>query len=674
MSIFSINVARPATPLSRLRIVLAAMALVVGMGAVVTSPAAADPLPSGWAVAWGSGPALGDGTGAMSTVPVAVAGGALAGKTITDVSAGDSHTCAIADGTTYCWGGGVHGRLGDGSGGDTSAPVAVSTSVALAGKTLVKIAAGGLNTCAIDSEGKAYCWGYGPLGDGNSTGAGSLVPVAVDTSGALHDKALTTITISSGFGGNTTCALDSTGTAYCWGAGNVGQLGNGNTVSAFAPVAVNSTNIPAGRTLTSITAGGAQICALDSAGAAYCWGQGADGQLGNNSTNDSSVPVAVDTSGVLAGRTLTSISAAQGHACAVDSSGKAYCWGLNDRGQLGNNSTTTSLVPVAVDTSGALAGRTLTSITTGPQTTSHTCALDSVGLAYCWGWGGYGELGIGSTASSLTPVAVSTSGILAGTSLTMIDTGGSHTVALSGGQIIAVPQPPTGVTGTRGNTTVSVSWTAPADDGGSPILEYTATASPGGAHCTTSGATSCTVTGLTNGTGYTFTVTARNAVGISAASAPSATVTPATVPQPPTGVTGTRGNTTVSVSWTAPADTGGSPILEYTATASPGGRYCTTSGTTSCTVTGLTNGTGYTFTVTARNAVGISAASAPSATVTPAAVPQSPTGVTGTRGNTTVSVSWSAPADTGGSPILGTSPRRARVGRTARRVGRPVAR
>ena len=86
-------------------------------------------------------------------------------------------------------------------------------------------------------------------------------------------------------------------------------------------------------------------------------------------------------------------------------------------------------------------------------------------------------------------------------------------------------QPPTAVAGVPGDGKVTVSWTAPADDGGSPVLDYTATASPGGAACTTT-STSCVVSGLTNGTGYTFTVTARNAIGVSAPSAPSAPVIP----------------------------------------------------------------------------------------------------------------------------------------------------
>jgi peptidoglycan/xylan/chitin deacetylase (PgdA/CDA1 family) len=185
-----------------------------------------------------------------------------------------------------------------------------------------------------------------------------------------------------------------------------------------------------------------------------------------------------------------------------------------------------------------------------------------------------------------------------------------------------VPGAPGTPSGVAGDASVAVSWTAPTSDGGSPITGYTVTASPGGATCSTSGALSCTVTALTNGTAYTFTVRATNSIGTGPASAPSAPVTPATVtgatvpgaPGTPTGVAGDR---RVSVSWTAPTSDGGSPITGYTVTASPGGATCSTSGPLSCTVTGLTNGTAYTFTVRATNSIGTGPASAPSAPVTP---------------------------------------------------------
>jgi hypothetical protein len=164
----------------------------------------------------------------------------------------------------------------------------------------------------------------------------------------------------------------------------------------------------------SISAGGEHSCAIEN-GKAYCWGDNRYGQLGDDSTVDSSIPVAVDMSGVLAGKTLIQISADSNHTCAVDSKGAGYCWGDNSYGELGDGSFTASPVPVAVDTSGVLAGKVLTQISAGGFTDDSdedTCASDSTGSAYCWGYNGSGELGDGSFTSSPVPVAVDTSGVL----------------------------------------------------------------------------------------------------------------------------------------------------------------------------------------------------------------------------------------------------------------------
>ena len=221
---------------------------------------------------------------------------------------------------------------------------------------------------------------------------------------------------------------------------------------------------------------------------------------------------------------------------------------------------------------------------------------------------------------------------------------------------ITVPGSPTAVKATPGNGTVVVKWTAPTDNGGSAITGYTAKAvlvgASSGTTCKTTSSATCTFTSLLNGRNYDVTVLASNIVGKGPWSAPIQVIPG--VPAKPTHASGTPGPGSVNVSWTAPA-TNGSPITLYKVTSSPDAKICKTSSSTHCSVTGLTGGTPYTFTVSARNARGTGAPSAPSASVTPLmpVAPSAPTGATAIASNAKAKVTWTAPASNGGSPISG---------------------
>ncbi len=220
-----------------------------------------------------------------------------------------------------------------------------------------------------------------------------------------------------------------------------------------------------------------------------------------------------------------------------------------------------------------------------------------------------------------------------------------------------IPSAPTDITAVAGNTQATVSFSKPASDGGSAITGYTVTSNPGGGTDSNAGSTSLShvITGLTNGTAYTFTVTATNSVGTGLASDASAAVTPATVPGAPTIGTATAGDGQATVSFSAPASDGGSTITGYTVTSYPADGTDSDAGSTSLShvITGLINGTAYTFTVTATNSMGTSATSDASAAVTPVGVPGKPTISTVTGGDKQVTVSFSAPASDGGSAITG---------------------
>ena len=254
-------------------------------------------------------------------------GGALAGKTATQLAMYNGARCAIADGRVYCWG----YVLGNGSNSSSAMAVAVDTSGVLAGKTPTKLIAmrnGGM--CVIASGG-LYCWGTnykGQFGDGTTND--TSVPVATDTSGVLAGK---TITDAMSAGDGLTCAI-ADGRAYCWGANSNGQLGNGSTTDSSVPVAVDTSGVLAGKTVTQLVGSPSRyMCAIATAGA-YCWGANSNGQLGNGTMTDSSVPVAT---GRASGVTALTVSSYSPTSCAVQST-RVYCWGTNGSGETGTNS------------------------------------------------------------------------------------------------------------------------------------------------------------------------------------------------------------------------------------------------------------------------------------------------------------------------------------------------
>lgn len=194
---------------------------------------------------------------------------------------------------------------------------------------------------------------------------------------------------------------------------------------------------------------------------------------------------------------------------------------------------------------------------------------------------------------------------------------------------------PATATAVAGNTTATVSWTEPSGTNGSPITGYTATASPGGATCTTTTLMTCTLTGLTNNTTYTVSVTSANAVGASPAA--TATVTPVGLPLAVVNAAVTPADQVVTVSWAQP--TGDGSGITYVVTATPGGATCSTT-STSCVITGLINSQQYSFSIVGSNQYG--AAPAVSITGTPDGPPAVPAEVQSVVGSRTMTVSWPA--------------------------------
>ncbi|MBW6433719.1 S8 family serine peptidase [Actinoplanes hulinensis] len=336
---------------------------------------------------WGAGyyGQLGNGDTADHPTPVPVT--TPDGVSFTQLTAGWYHTCGLgSDTTTYCWGSGWDGKLGNGGTEDQLTPVPV---LAPGGVSFTQLTAGISHTCGLGSDTTTYCWGagdYGQLGNGGTEDQLTSVPVAAP--GGVSFTQLTA-------GANHTCGLGSDTTTYCWGLGRWGPLGNGGTEDQLTPVAVAAPN---GVSFTYLTAGTDHTCGLGSDTTTYCWGSNYNGQLGTGDTADHPTPVAVTAPN---GVSFTQLTAGWAHTCGLGSDTKTYCWGGGATGQLGNGDTENQLTPVPV---AAPNGVTFTQIDAGLQ---YTCGLGSDTRTYCWGLNIVGQLGNGGAWDQSTPVAVS---------------------------------------------------------------------------------------------------------------------------------------------------------------------------------------------------------------------------------------------------------------------------
>ncbi|MDP2693037.1 MAG: hypothetical protein Q8O88_05355, partial [bacterium] len=272
------------------------------------------------------------------------------------------------------------------------------------------ISGGGGHTCANDNIGNAYCWGdnvFGQLGDDSVTQRTTPVQVkGVGGTGTLANIVGISAGGTTSDNYNHTCAYDSSGNVYCWGYNQNGQLGDNTATVKYTPVQVLGVGgVGTLANIVGISAGMSHTCAYDNSGNAYCWGKNSEGNLGDNSTTQRNTPVqvlGVGGTGTLAN--IVGISSGLYHNCAYDNSGNVYCWGNGGNGQLGNNSGATRLTPVQVLGVGGVG--TLANIVGISAGSYHTCAYDNSGNAYCWGSNTNGKLGDNTTTQRYTPVQV----------------------------------------------------------------------------------------------------------------------------------------------------------------------------------------------------------------------------------------------------------------------------
>lgn len=321
---------------------------------------------------------LGDGSTINRNAPVSVSG---LTSGVVHISVGELHTCAVTtSGAAKCWGYNRDGQLGDNSTNDRAMPVAVSGLTS----GVASISASNSHTCAVTTAEGVKCWGSnysGKLGDNSTTTRTAPVNVVGLTSGVAS--------VHTGL--NHTCAVKKSGAVMCWGLNSAGQLGDTTATNRWTPVIVSG--LTSG--VASIAVGYGHSCAVTTAGTVKCWGVNSYGQLGDGSTTNRLSPVSV----LGLASVIATVSGGQSHTCAVTTSGGLKCWGYNANGQLGDNSSVNRGVPgdVVGFGSGAVA------VAAGAQ---HTCAVTTDGTAKCWGWNNAGQLGDNSTANRSSPVDV----------------------------------------------------------------------------------------------------------------------------------------------------------------------------------------------------------------------------------------------------------------------------
>lgn len=307
-------------------------------------------------------------------------------KTFCEISSRNSHGLGIdKNGVAWSWGLNDNGQLGINSITNQSSPVNLLGTT----KTFCKVAAGDLHSLAIDKNGRAWSWGLNTSGQlGDNTLVSKRTPVNVGGATKTFCK------IAGGgqyITGGHSLAIDKNGRAWGWGNNSNGQVGDNTIANKQTPVNI----LGAIKTFCNISAGEFHSVAVDKNGIGWGWGSNASGQVGDNSITDRRTPVSI----LGAVKTFCQISAGKTHSVGLDKNGKVWCWGINDFGQLGDNTIISKRTPIAIFG----AAKTFCQVSAGY---THTVALDKNGLVWGWGYNKLCNLGDGTDTNRLTPVSV----------------------------------------------------------------------------------------------------------------------------------------------------------------------------------------------------------------------------------------------------------------------------
>lgn len=309
---------------------------------------------------------------ALAQGAAAEAPATIGGQAVVEVSAGAAHSCArVANGLVWCWGANTRGQLGNDSTDRSLVPVQVQGL-----RDIVRISAGDEHSCAVRRDGAAFCWGSNGAGQlGNGTTADRTVPVRVARLQDIRQIAA---------GHDHSCALRDNGRVFCWGGNSQGQLGTNDRENRLRPVRVSG--VVATRA-EEIGAGHMLSCLRNTAGRVFCWGSNRWNELGTPVGSRSLVPVRVTRLGQ-----VTALSVGDYHSCAVrGDANRVWCWGYNSYGALGDGTTEARQTPVAVR---GLSG--VAQVAAGGYWGT-SCAVQRNGRTFCWGSNDSGQLGIDST-------------------------------------------------------------------------------------------------------------------------------------------------------------------------------------------------------------------------------------------------------------------------------------
>lgn len=365
------------------------------------------------------------------------------GPSVIAVVGGGIHTCALTSlGGVRCWGDGFMGQLGHAAQDSVGAAnFPASAGDVDVGGEVVQLTAGELHTCALLTSGDVRCWGAGSLG---RLGYGDTLSVgAANKPSSVGPVSVGARVIQIAAGARHTCALTAAGGVRCWGDGSFGRLGYADCHDVGdTPARLPSTmgDVDVGGEVRAIAAGGDFTCALLASGGVRCWGYGGDGALGYASRTQ--VGGTLDSSPASAGDVdvggrATSIAAGAAHACALLEDGGVVCWGLGSSGQLGHGTASS----IGADETPSAGGR----VDVGGRATAiaaggfHTCAKLDTGNVRCWGAGDAGQLGYGrpDDVGELAGSVPSAMGdVPIGARVESIAAGTSHTCAvLAGGSL-----------------------------------------------------------------------------------------------------------------------------------------------------------------------------------------------------------------------------------------------